>query len=173
MKCYNLTVIGKVQDIGLRGIIEYVGRLLDLSGLVFNARNGSVRIICKGEEREIADLSQEIRTRGLLRGAVIQDVTKQELPFDIDLPYPFSRVLADEDIDLGRKLDKGNELLTDIKGDTSILPDIKGDTSAIKVGIEAMNAKFDSFIIEQRDYNKRMDEHNLRLEKILEKLAEK
>lgn len=118
-----------------------------------------------------------------------------------DLPYPFSRVLADEDIDIGRKLDKRNELLTDIKRDASALPEIKGDTSAIKVGIDNLNTKFDSFITERGDFNKemhkhnmrmdehnqwmkdhlikmdehnmRMDEHNQHLEKILDKLAER
>ena len=190
MKCYNITVTGKVQDIGFRGIAEYAGRLLDLSGIVYNAKNGSVMIICRGDDSGIRDFSQEIMKRGEQRGAVIQDITKQELPFDIVLPYPFSRVLADDDIDNGRKLDKGNELLIDIKRDTSALPEIKGYTSIlpdIKVGIDTLNVKFDilnmnfdSFIVEQREHNKRMDEHNLRmdehnlrLEKILEKLAEK
>jgi len=158
-RCYNVTVTGKVQDIGLRAVIEYAGRLLDLSGLVFNARNGSVNIICRGEDTDIIDFSHEIRTRGGQKGAVIQDIKKQVLPFDIDLPYPFSRVLADEDIDIGRKLDKGNELLIDIKRDTSALPDIK-------VGIDNLNMKFDSFIRGQ-------EEHNQHLEKILETLAER
>ena len=170
MKCYDLTITGKVQDIGLRAIIEYAGRLLDLSGIVYNAKNGSVRILCRCEDSGIWDFSQEIMKQGEQRGAVIQDIIRQELPFDIDLPYPFSRVLADEDIDLGRKLDKRNELLTDIKGDTSA---IKSDTSAIKAGIDTLNANFESFIVEQREHNKRMDGHNLHLEKILEKLAEK
>jgi acylphosphatase len=173
MKCYNITVTGKVQDIGFRGIAEYAGRLLDLSGIVFNAKNGSVMIICRGDDSGIMDFSQEIMKRGVQKGALIQDITRQELPFDIDLPYPFSRVLADDDIDNGRKLDKGNELLIDIKRDTSALPEIKSDTSAITAGIDTLNAKFESFIVEQREHNKRMDGHNLRLEKILEKLAEK
>jgi hypothetical protein len=30
-----------------------------------------------------------------------------------------------------------------------------------------------SFVVEQRDFNKEMSEHNQRLERILEKLAEK
>lgn len=68
-------------------------------------------------------------------------------------------MLADEDIDIGRKLDRENELLIDIKRDTSALPEIK----------EILT----SFVVEQREHNKRMDEHNKRLEKILEKLAER
>lgn len=131
-KCYNITVTGKVQDIGFRAIAEYAGRLLDISGSVYNTKNGSVKIICGGEDSAIGQFVQQIRTRGEERGVVITDIKKREVPLDIidvkDLPYPFSRVLADEDIDLGRKLDKGNELLIDIKRDTSVLPEIKGDT---------------------------------------------
>ncbi len=70
-----------------------------------------------------------------------------------------------EDIDIGRKLDKRNELLMEINMHTSAFPEIKGDTSAIKVR-NNLNAKFDSFIHGQ-------EEHNLRLEKILKKLAER
>ncbi len=151
-KCYNIMITGKVQDIGFRALIEYAGRLFDLSGLVFNARDGSVRIVCCGEESVIGEFSQEVRIRGIQRGATIQDIKKQELPIEIDLPYPFSKVFADDEIDIGRKLDKGNEFLRN-------LPDMKN-------GIENLNVKFDSFITVQMDHNKR-------LEKILEKLAEK
>jgi acylphosphatase len=65
--------------------------------------------------------------------------------------------------DIARKLDLGNDVLNGIKN----------DTSGIKAG-------FDSFVMEQKEHNMRMDEHNqwmkdhnLRLEKILEKLVEK
>ncbi|VVB96416.1 Acylphosphatase [uncultured archaeon] len=144
-KCYNVAIVGKVQDVGLRAVIEYAGRLLDLSGLVFNAKDGSVRIICSGESSDIIEFSKEIKARGEQRGAIIQDIKKQEIPVVLDLPYPFSRVLADEDTDIGRKLDKGNELLGN-------LPEIKNTLSA--------------FVIKQ-------DTHNQHLEKILEKLAER
>ncbi len=171
-KCYNITVTGKVQDIGLRAVIEYVGRLLDLSGLVFNARDGSVRVCC-GDESIIREFFQEIRTRGVQKGAAIQDIKKQELSIDIVLPYPFSRVLSDEDIDLGRKLDKGNDLLgeltrntSEIMRNTSELPEIKSVLGSL-VGEQREHNK------EQRDFNQEMQDHNRRLEKILEKLAEK
>lgn len=143
-RCYNITVTGKVQDIGFRSVVEYVGRLLELNGLVFNAKNGSVRILCCGEDDIIGDFFHEIRSRGEQRGAVIRDIKKQEMPF-IDLPDMFSRLFTDDDIDIGRKLDKGNDLLTDIKADTAVLS---------------------SFVAEQRI-------HNQHLEKILEKLTER
>ena len=54
---------------------------------------------------------------------------------DTELPYEFSKVSSDDEIDLGRKLDKGNFLLTDIKADTSEIND----------GINNLNIKFDAF----------------------------
>ena len=81
----------------------------------------------------------------------------------------FQTLSSDDEIDVGRKLDKGNFLLTDIKADTSgiktdtsILPGIKTDTSIlpeINHGINNLNIKFDAF--------------SSRLENILEKLIER
>ena len=92
--------------------------------------------------------------------------------------------------DIGGKVGKGVKLLEalpDIKESVSMLPDIK-------IGIDMMNTKFDTFadeqrtfnqkmgahtkrldgyIEEQREHNKLMDAHNLRLEQILQKLVEK
>ncbi len=67
---------------------------------------------------------------------------------------------------VGKVLDVGIGILRNIKGDTSVLPEINNGIGNINNGIENLNAKFDSFITEQRGHNKR-------LEKILEKLAEK
>ncbi len=90
-------------------------------------------------------------------------IAKKEITSEVYLPQKFLKLYTDELADIGRKLDKGNELLTDIKRDTRILPEI---LPGIKNGIENQNVKFDSFITVQMDHNKR-------LEKILEKLAEK
>ena len=57
---------------------------------------------------------------------------------------------------ISRKLDVGID----------VLKDIKGDTSALVMEMREHNK-------EQRDFNNEMREHNKRLEKILEKLAEK
>jgi hypothetical protein len=36
--------------------------------------------------------------RGIQRGAIIKDIKEQELPFEIDLPYPFSKVFSEDDV---------------------------------------------------------------------------
>jgi len=67
---------------------------------------------------------------------------------------------------ISRKLDIGVDILKGIKNDTSALPDIK-------VGIDNLNTKFDSFATRFDSYITEQQEHNQRLEKILEKLAER
>ena len=177
-KCYNVMVTGKVQDIGLRSLIEDVARLLDLKGFAFNDPDGSVKMVCCGDSSEISNFLKEIQIRGEQKGALIEDIKKEEIPYHIYLPQRFIRLYTDELADTNRKLDVGIGILKDIKRDTSALPEI--------------NSKFDSFITEQKEHNqwmkehfikmdehnmrvdehnKRMDEHNKHLEKILDKLA--
>jgi acylphosphatase len=178
-KCHSIIVTGKVQDIGFRSIVEHIGRSFGMPGLVFNAKDGSVKILCCGEDSVIDNFTQTIKVRGEESGTEIEGIKEIALPFDIDLPYEFSKVSSDDEIDVGRKLDKGNFLLIDIKADTSgirtntsilpeirtntsILPEIRTDTSIlpeINHGIYNLNIKFDAF--------------SSRLEKILEKLIER
>jgi len=155
-KCHSIIVTGKVQDIGFRSIVEHIGRSFGMHGLVFNAKDGSVKILCCGEDSVIDNFTQTIKVRGRESGAEIEGIKEQALPFDIDLPDEFSKVSCDDEIDIGRKLDKGNFLLTNIKSDTS---GIKSDTSGINDGINNLNIKFDAF--------------SSRLERILEKLVER
>ena len=177
----SATLVGKtptntVQDVGFRALIESLGRVYNLRGFVFNYPDGSVTIYCGGDNKVISNFFEDIRTKRNERGIVFKIVDKIELPPDCRLPVEFLKLDTDDKIDNSRKLDKGIEILKDIKGDTSAiqgdtsaLPGIKGDTSIlpeIKVGIDNMNMKFDSFIHGQEG-------HNLRLEKILEKLAER
>jgi len=139
-KCHSIIVTGKVQDIGFRSVVEHIGRSFGIPGLVFNAKDGSVKI-----------------------GAEIEGIKEQLLPF-IDLPDEFSKASSDDEIDIGRKLDKANLLLkcgfdnlnTDLNSGFNKLTDILG-----------------SYIGEQREHNRGQQEHNIRLEAILEKLAER
>ena len=148
-KCHSIIVTGKVQDIGFRSVVEHIGRSFGMPGLVFNAKDGSVKILCCGEDSVIDNFTQTIRVRGEESGAEIEDIKEQVLPFNIDLPDEFSRVSSDDEIDIGRKLDKGNFLLINIKS----------DTSGINDGINNLNIKFDAF--------------SSSLERILEKLVER
>jgi acylphosphatase len=151
-KFWNIRIAGKVQDTGFRSLIEDIARLYDLRGFTFNDIDNSVKMVCCGENGLIEDFLEEIKDKGVMKGAVIEDITSEEIPFKIYLPQKFLRLYTDELSDISRKLDTGIDILREIKNDTSSLPQIK----------DILN----SFVIEQ-------GEHNRRLEKILIKLAEK
>jgi acylphosphatase len=146
---HSITIRGKVQDIGFRNTIEHIGRAFGLPGMVFNAKDGSVKILCSGEDTVINNFAREIKVRGMESGAEIAGIKEQTLSINIELPDNFTKVSSDDDIDIGRKLDVGVEVLKNIKGDTSAL------------------------VIEMREHNKEQRGHNTRLEAILERLAAK
>ncbi len=152
-KCHSIIVTGKVQDIGFRSIVEHIGRSFGMPGLVFNAKDGSVKILCCGEDSVIDNFTHTIKIRGEESGAEIEDIKEKALPFNIDLPDDFSKASSDDEIDIGRKLDKANVLLS------TLVLDNKTGFNSVSVGLS--------------DIKTLMFEHNTRLEAILEKLVDK
>jgi acylphosphatase len=175
-KCYNILVTGKILDVGFRTLIEEIARFHELRGYAFNDLDGSVKMVCCGDDAVINEFLDEVRFRGVQKGAAIEDIEKEEIASQIFLPQRFIRLYTDELADISRKLDVGVGILKEIKGDTSALPEIRdivGSLPDIKTEINSLNTNFDSYILEQRDFNKEIRDHNMRLEKILERLAER
>lgn len=162
-RCYNVTVSGKVQDVGFRYIIEDIARLLDIKGFAFNDIDGSLKMVCSGDNGIITKFFNEIRTRGVQKGIVIDDIQKEEIPFKIFLPDKFSRLYTDEIADLGRKLDIG---IGELKGINTKLSLSDGRLMSIDTGITDLNSIMASFRPDQKA-------HNQNLERILEKMTEK
>jgi acylphosphatase len=148
-KFHSLIITGKVQDIGFRSIVEHIGRSFGMPGMVFNAKDGSVKILCSGADSVIENFTQTIKIRGAESGAEIIDIKEST---HIELPDDFSKASSDDEIDIGRKLDKGNEFL-------KTLPEMKDLLATV--------------VIEMRDHNREQSGHNTRLEAILQKLADK
>ena len=196
---YNIVVKGKVQDVGFRDYVIALANIAKIRGFIFNDTDGSVRMVLEGAEEIITNFINDIKFKDIA-GVEIASLQQREITGDFDLPVRFVRLSTDEMYDIDRKLGIGNEYLKDIKRDTSTLHDIKQDISDVKHdtstlhdikqdisdvkrdtsvlpdvknGIDNLNTRFDFYIKEQREFNVRMDEHNNRLEKILEKLAEK
>jgi len=170
-KCHSIIVTGNVQDLGFRSIVEHIGRSFGIPGLVFNAKDGSVKILCSCEDSVIDNFTQAIKVRGAENGTEIAKIKEQTLSINIDLPEDFSKVSSDDEFDLGRKFDKANILLK--TGFENLNSDLNTGFNDIKIGINNMT----TIMLEQ---NKRMiednqgqKEHNIRLEAILEKLANK
>ena len=171
-KCHSIVITGKVQDIGFRSVVEHIGRSFGMSGLVFNAKDGSVKILCSCEDSVIDNFTQTIKARGAENGTEIAKIKEQTLSINIDLPDDFSKVSSDDEFDLGRKFDKANALLSTLIVDNKIgLNDIKGGLNDIKIGINNMttimleqNKRMMEHSQDQKEHNSRLDEHNARLE---------
>jgi len=168
----NVSVTGNVQDIGFRSFLESTANSYHIKGYVFNAPDGSVRMLCAGQTESMDNFFDAVRTRKP-QGISIDQFIPTEIPLpgdlDINIPSKFIKLETDELADIGRKMDIGVELLKtlpDIKEHVNVLPDIK-------TGIDSMNSKFDDFIIEQKAHNKNMDEHSKQLARILQQLVDK
>jgi hypothetical protein len=135
-----------------------------MPGLVFNAKDGSVKILCCGEDSVIDNFTQTIRVRGEESGAKIKGIKEILLPFNIDLPDEFSKVSADDEIDIGRKLDKANLLLK--SGFDNLNTDLNSGFNNVNAGLTDIKTGLNNLTT-------MMYEHNTRLEAILEKLANK
>jgi acylphosphatase len=160
IKRYNILLRGKVQHIGYRGIIEGTARKLDIRGYVFNDVDGSVKIACEGIQKSIDNFINSIKE---FARSDIESIEKKEVHEELYLPPVFSRVATDEYYEFSKKFDIGIELLEGIKTDTG---EMKGTLGEMKESLTNINTTLQAFVIKQ-------DGHNRRLEKILEKLAER
>ncbi len=186
IKRYSVTIRGKVQHIGYRGIIEGTGRKLDLKGYVFNDLDNSVKIVCEGLQKSVDNFLSALQD---FARADIESIEKKEIHEDFPLPHLFSRVATDEYYEFSRKFDIGLDYLDGIKTDTGEIKVTLGD---MKGSLNSIDNTLGIFVVEQREHNQwmkdhlikmdehnlwmknhsmKMDEHNKHLEKILEKLA--
>jgi len=181
-RCHSIVVSGRVQDMGFRSVVEHIGRSFGMPGLVFNAKDGSVKILCCCEDSVIDNFTNTIKVRGRENGAEIEDIKEMLLPFNIDLPDEFSKVSSDDEIDLGRKLDKGNFLLkagfnklnTDINaGFNNVNTNLNTGFNEIKTGLNDIKTGLNNLTTMTYEHNIRLEAHNSRLEAILEKLVNK
>jgi|GEM_PF-324173 acylphosphatase len=202
VKRYSVTIKGRVQHIGYRGIIEGTARKLDIKGYIFNDVDNSVKIVCEGLQKSVDNF---LNTFKEFARADIESIEKKEIHEDIPLPHLFSRVATDEYYEFSRKFDIGIDYLDGIKTDTgemkSSLVDVKDTLGEMKGSLNSIDNTLGGFVAEQKEHNQwmknhsmktdehnqwmknhsmktdehnqRMDGHNQRLEKILEKLAEK
>jgi acylphosphatase len=174
IKRYNILLRGKVQHIGYRGIIEGTARKLNIRGYVFNDIDGSVKIACEGLQKSIDAFLNGLKE---FARSDIESIEKKEIHEELYLPPVFSRVATDEYYEFSRKFDIGLDYLDGIKTDTG---DMKGSLGDIKGSLNNIDNTLGTFVGEQSGHNQWMkdhliktDEHNQRLEKILEKLAER
>jgi uncharacterized phage infection (PIP) family protein YhgE len=108
-------------------------------------------------------------------GTEIANIKEQTLAINIDLPDEFSKVSSDDEIDIGRKLDKANLLL--LGGFNNLNMDLNRGfnnvNTNLNTGFNNVNTGLTDIKTGLNNLTTMMYEHNTRLEAILEKLASK
>jgi len=98
---YNVTVAGNVQDIGFCRFIESTANSYRVRGYVFNAPDGSVKMLCGGPVESLDEFFHATETR-VPSGISIEQFVKDEIATDTDLnlPHEFLKLGTDEISDL-------------------------------------------------------------------------
>lgn len=120
MVTHNITLSGDVQDRGLRSQIVGLGRGQDRRGVVFNAADGTVRIVVNGDD--IDGFIKSIREVTHQTGGDIDRIEHETIDETVSLPE-FSRVRTDDLSDISDKLDIGIGQLRDIRETNQSLVD--------------------------------------------------
>lgn len=112
MPTHTVTLSGDVQHTGLRSQIVGLGRGQHRRGVVFNAADGTVRIVVNGDD--IEGFIEGIRKATRQTGADIDQIQHETVDGEVNLP-DFSRVRTDDLSDISDKLDVGIGQLREIR----------------------------------------------------------
>ena len=131
-KQYIIEIRGNVQMVGFRNFVESNALNLGLGGVVFNDRDGSVKILCEGAQNRVKTLVRLMEVGAGDIGAGIRSIKETEIPVRIPLPPTFFKEPTAELRNIRDKLDEGVEILIGIDkkldkldGIEAILVDIK------------------------------------------------
>ena len=116
---YELIVYGKVQHVGFREKIENIGKILGINGIVYNYKDGTVRILANFDSERKKKLFKELikeleESDKLIK---IDKIEEKELKTYIEFPEGINRISADDIIELNKKLDEGVKYIKMIFGE--------------------------------------------------------
>ncbi len=128
---YELKIYGKVQHVGFRDRIEDIGRGLGIDGVVYNYKDGTVRILAnfnsEKKKRLFKEVIKELEEDDNLIN--IDKIEEKELKSYIEFPKGINRISADDLLELNKKLDDGVKYIKMIFG---VLEDVKKGQDEIK-----------------------------------------
>jgi acylphosphatase len=98
-----LRAVGEVQKVGYRDFIHRTARKLGVVGYVENSRDGSVQIVCEGEELVIEEFKREIKVK--VKFIDVQDINVVETTKPTGEYQYFDIKRGDSTEELGERLD--------------------------------------------------------------------
>ncbi|CAB3289919.1 Acylphosphatase [Methanocaldococcus lauensis] len=109
METYEIIIYGKVQHVGFRDRIENLGRILGINGIIYNHKDGTVRILANFDSERKKKLFKEFikELEDVDKLIKIEKIEERELNTYIEFPEGINRISADDLIELNKKLDEG------------------------------------------------------------------
>ena len=106
---YELIIYGKVQHVGFRDRIENIGRGLGINGVIYNHKDGTVRILANFDDEEDKELFKKYIERLEKKDKLIEieKIEEKKLNAYIEFPEGISRLSSDDILELNKKLDEG------------------------------------------------------------------
>jgi acylphosphatase len=134
VKNIQAIIKGNVNMVGYGKVVEGYGLSRDLAGYVFNISVDTVGLMAGGLESAIDGFIQDLKVK-----RPDTEIKTIEIKEDIILPSPFGRIISGDMREIGERLDKGvnilsehTGLLTDLKENTSILTEHTGLLNDLK-----------------------------------------
>jgi acylphosphatase len=121
---YELKIHGKTQHVGFRDKIENLGHALGVDGVVYNYKDGTVRILANFDDEELKEFFKRSikfleKKDNLIK---IEGIEEKELNTFIEFPSGINRISADDLLELNKKLDEGVKYIKMIFG---VLEEVK------------------------------------------------
>ncbi len=123
VKNIQAIVKGNVNMVGYRKVVEGYGLSWGLAGYVFNISVDTVGLMAGGLESAIDGFIQDLKVK-----RPDTEIKTIEIKEDIILPSPFGRVISGDMREIGERLDRGVNILSE---HTGLLNDLKENTSIL------------------------------------------
>ena len=146
---YELIIYGKVQHVGFRDRIEHIGKGLGINGIIYNYKDGTVRILAnfdsERKKRLFKELIKELEEVDKL--IKIDKIEEKELKTYIEFPEGINRISADDLLELNKKLDEGVKyiklIFSELEEHKKILIEIKDTQKTIVSKLDKISEKLD------------------------------
>jgi acylphosphatase len=172
---YELVIYGKVQHVGFRDRIENIGRGLGISGVIYNYKDGTVRILANFDDEEDKELFKKYIERLEKKDKLIEieKIEEKKLNAYIEFPEGISRLSSDDILELNKKLDDGVRyiklIFVELEGHTKILLKMDEKLDIHTKILERIDSKLDKLDMKLDKLNS-IDE---KLDKIIKLLEQK
>lgn len=165
----ELIVLGDVQGVGYRQYVTKLGRRLKLKGFAENLNDGTVRIHCKGDEKDISEFKKQINKKKPEAAPLIdvEDIQERQLdPGTIKQTF-FEEVYGDERAEMSQGFSTGMKYMILFNRETQAnLNHFRTDTNA---NFKSMDEKYHLISENMIAIVTRLEENNKTFESRIEK----